>query len=183
MEPILEGGFTGGIGGIAGMESDEDEDEARDLTSEGGEFDGVGSFSWSSVGSSTGESTAMTSGEPEGDADSSSGRGRCSARNVSLPTLDIPRCRHRRMRTSLGSVRGRSSTTLRLRFRGVRPVGMSSLVASSTRYWVAWRIAPRELLAAAFRLSTAADMPDVSVRIRLVMDSTERDVDAMLRCM
>ena len=133
MEPTLEGGFTGGIGGIAGMESDEDEDEARDLTSEGGEFDGVGSFSWSSVGRSTGESTAMTSGEPEGDADSSSGRGRCSARNVSLPTEDTPFDLKRRMRTSRFSVGGRSSTTRRGRLRGVAPVGLSSLAPSSAR--------------------------------------------------
>lgn len=178
----LVGTFTATTGGSSGgTEEDEDADEASDLTRAGGELSGVGSFSKSSARASMGDSTAMKSGDPDGESPSS-GKGRCSAKNVSLPTADIPRCRHRRTRTSLGSVRGKSSTTRRPRFRGVRPVGLSSLVASAARPWVVLRMVPSELVAAAFRFSTAADMPDVSMSTRLVADSIVRDVEPIPRC-
>lgn len=190
--PSLEGCLRAGIKGIvvAGMDPvvdadvDEEEDDANDLTSGGGESVGAGSKRFSSSEASPSPSTGESTTIPfsAGDSASPSGRGRCSARNVSLPTEDTPFDLKRRMRRSRSLVGGRSSTTRRGRLRGVAPVDLSSLVPSSVRLCVARRMFPRAVVAATLRASTAVPIPEVSERMRPVEPSIDLDVDAIPRC-
>ncbi len=190
--PDLEGCLSAGIEGIAvtGIDSvvdadvDEEEDDANDLTREGGEFVGVGSnrFSSSEAGSSPSTGGLTIIPFNAGDSASPSGRGKCSARKVSLPTDDTPFDLKRRMRRPRFSVGGRSSTTRRGRLRGVAPVGLSSLAPSSARLCAARRMFPSAVVAATLRASVAVAIPEVSERMRPVEPSIALDVDAMPRC-
>ena len=190
--PSLDGCLRAGTKGIvvAGIDSvvdadvDEEEDDANDLTSGGGEFVGVDSKRFSASEASPSWSTRESTIVPSSAEDSASpsGRGRCSARNVSLPTEDTPFDLKRWMRKSRSFVGGRSSTTRRGRLRGVVPVGLSSLVPSSARLCVVRRMFPRAVVAATLRASTAVDMLEVSERMRLDEPSIDLDVDAMPRC-
>ena len=83
---------------------EEDDDDASDLAT-----GGVGSRVISGRFSSESMGDATTVAASAGEATSSfSGRGRCSARKVSLPTEDIPLDLKRRIRVSLFSVGGKS---------------------------------------------------------------------------
>jgi hypothetical protein len=89
--------LSSNVGGAGGGSDDDEEDDAIDIVS--GELDGLEVSASSDPGGS--ESPGITSF-------SSSGSGRCSAKNVSLSTLDMLRCLQALRRISLPSVRSHS---------------------------------------------------------------------------
>lgn len=87
-------------------------------------------------------SDAGATGEPGDDSissiiSSSSGKGRCSAKKVSLLTDEVPFCRHASSKASRLLVSSQWSTYSHTFLRGVDPVGTSSLAPCSAKERVA----------------------------------------------